>query len=118
MTPARFRRYQDVAAVEHVDSTRQPREGGEVLRGTVAATSASYVRVRFEDGRTASFWQESGWTAWDGWFRWRIVPLCRCEKPILGEPVTDPDDPRREWCSEDCRDDEAQARYEQRYTAR
>lgn len=71
-TETRFSEGDRVEAVEHVDSTRQPVPGGEILPGAVIAASENYVRARFDDGRTASFWQGSGWTAWDGWFRWRL----------------------------------------------
>jgi hypothetical protein len=67
-----FREGDRVEAVEHIDSTREPKDGGEILPGIVEEASKAYVRARFDDGRTASFWQESGWTAWDGWFRWRL----------------------------------------------
>jgi hypothetical protein len=103
-TATRFRRYQDVVIVEHDDRTREPKQGGEVMQpATVTAIEGAYVRARTEFGITLVFWAESGWTAWDGMFQWRLVPVCRCGKPILGDPVTDPDDPRHEeFCSEDC----------------
>jgi hypothetical protein len=106
MTTSSFRRYQEVAVVEHVDSTRQPKEGGEVLHGTVIQAAGLYVQVRVDDGRTATFWAESGWTAWDGVFHWRLFPVCDrdgCDTPLAGEVFKDPDDPRcRRFCSEDC----------------
>lgn len=71
-TETRFNEGDRVEAVEHIDSTREPVPGGQVVPGVVEAASKAYARVRFDDGRTASFWQESGWTAWDGWFRWRL----------------------------------------------
>lgn len=45
------------------------------------------------------------------------LPEChRCEKPITGTPVTDPDDPLgRQFCSEECADASAEAAYEQQY---
>ena len=79
-TSARWETGDDVTIVEHRDSTRQPIRGGQILRGTVIAASEYYARVRVTDGREATFWQGSGWTAWDGWFRWRLAapcPVCR-----------------------------------------
>lgn len=117
-----FRQYDDVAVVEHDDRTRQPREGGQVHRATVtAAGDGSYIIIRYAGesvnrGRPDQFWSDSGWRAWDGEFRWRLVPLCRCERPILGTPVTAEDGPlNRQWCSEECLTAEAEASYEQRY---
>jgi len=43
----------------------------------------------------------------------------RCQDPITGPPVTDPDDPlHRKFCCEECRDDAGQAWAEQHYQAR
>ena len=45
------------------------------------------------------------------------LPECaRCEEPVTGTPVTDPDDLMgREFCREECRDASAEASFEQRY---
>lgn len=111
-----FRIHDDVAVVEHDDATRQPREGGKVMRASVIELGGIYVQIRYENGSKDAFYQESGWRAWDGMFQWRLVSVCRCEKPILGEPVTDPDDPtERRFCSEDCLDSAGEAWYEQHY---
>jgi hypothetical protein len=116
MTATRFRRYQDVAAVEH-DETGEPVEGGEVWYSTVTEVTRFSVTVR-RGGRTR-FLLDSRGSAWRHSGRWRLVPLCRCESPILGDPVTDPDDPRHEeFCSGDCLTTAAERSYEQRYTAR
>jgi hypothetical protein len=76
----------------------------------------AYVQVKTERYGLLSFWAESGWHAWDGMFRWRLVPLCtRCEEPVTA-PVKAEDDPLdRTWCSEACRDADAEGAYEQRY---
>ena len=120
MTP--FRQHQEVAVVEHDDSTRQPREGGKVHYATVTDVTKAYIIVSYHDrsvygGKRDQFWEGSGWRAWDGWFRWRLVPLCtRCERPVLGTPRTDPSDPlKRQYCGEECSDADDEARYEQRY---
>jgi hypothetical protein len=107
-----FTKHQDVAVVEHDDQTRQPREGGRRFNATVTSAEGIYLAVRYNDDqqglgvvghRTGQFYAESGWRAWDGEFRWRLVPVCRCESPILGESVKDPDDPTgEEFCGDDC----------------
>ncbi len=73
-TKVRFQAGDRVEAVEHDDATRKPRKGGEIVPGEVAdaGTGHLYARVVFDDGRGATFYQESGWTAWDGEFRWRL----------------------------------------------
>jgi hypothetical protein len=98
----RFRRYQDVAAVEHDDSTRQPLEGGRVKPASVIELGGIYVQVRYENGSKDAYYQESGWRAWDGVFRWRLVPLCRCELPVLEPVVADDDLTGEEFCSDGC----------------
>jgi len=112
-----FHLHEEVAAVEHADSTRQPREGGKVKLATVTKLGGIYVQVRYEGGALDGFYAESGWRAWDGEFRWRLMPLCsRCELPILGTPVEDDCDPlHRKWCSGECRDASDEGAYEQRY---
>lgn len=112
MTAAWFRKYQDVAAVEHDDF--QPKPGGGVRYGTVTAAGNVTAEVRFAGGETLPFWQGSGWR--DD-YRWRLVPVChRCGSPVLGEPVTDEDG--REFCRDECRDEAGQAWHEQHYRAR
>jgi hypothetical protein len=111
-----FRRYQDVAVVEHDDQTCQPRKGSRVMTASVTEAGDLFVKVRYENGSTDVYVQESGWHFWGDTFRWRLVSVCRCELPILGEPVTDPDDPtRREFCREACLTDAAEASHVQRY---
>lgn len=106
----RFRTHDEVAVVEHDDWTREPREGGQVHVAAVAEAGKTYILVRYgtesvHAGAMDQFYSESGWRAWDGEFRWRLVPLCSrpdCGKPVLA-PVSDPDDPtHQEFCSEDC----------------
>lgn len=66
--------------VEHDDATRQPKQGGRVLPATVTGVNGPYVAVKAEGGGSIGilgplyFWGESGWTAWDGEFRWRLLP--------------------------------------------
>ena len=74
-----FKPGDDVVAVEHVDSTRQPRKGGIVHPATVAAIDACAIQVRYTDpavfgGKPDVFWRDSRWRAWDGEFRWRLEP--------------------------------------------
>jgi hypothetical protein len=110
-----FRRYQDVAAVEH-DEAGKPIEGGKVRYATVTEAKPWSVSARFERGETRLFLLDSRDRAWCDGGRFRLVPLCRCEKPILGEPVMADDDPTgRQWCSEDCLTSAAEASQEQRY---
>ena len=114
-----FSQHQDVAAVEHDDSTRQPREGGKVKLATVTQLGGIYVQVRYEGGALDGFYAESGWRAWDGEFRWRLMPLCsRCELPILGTPVEDDCDPlHRKWCTAECQTASAEGWGAQHYGA-
>lgn len=115
MTVTRFRRYQDVAAVEH-DEAGKPVEGGQILPATVTDPRMLSVLARFADRNEWYFLLDSCGRAWRESGRWRLVPVCRCELPVLGEPVTDPNDPTaREFCSDECRDSAAEASYEQRY---
>jgi hypothetical protein len=65
--------------VEHVDSTRERKRGGQVFLAVVDALAGLYVIVRYDDpgvfgGKLDQFWESSGWRAWDGWFRWRLMP--------------------------------------------
>jgi hypothetical protein len=110
-----FRTHQDVAVVECG-------KGGEILEdrpylyGTVTEAKPWSVRARLADEDVRLFLLDSRDRAWSEGGRRRLVPLCRCEKPILGEPVTDPDDPMgRLFCTGECRDGAAETAYEQRY---
>ena len=111
-----FRQHQEVAVVEHDDSTRQPREGGKVISATVTAVDCNAVLVRYGDrGVPDAFWL-SGWRVETrGEFRWRLVHVCCCDKPITGTPVTDQSG--HPFCTEDCRDDDAGAWAGQHYGA-
>lgn len=65
--------------VEHDDRTRQPRPGGLVLAARVIQVTRSYVKADYGYSRAfpwgpATFWRGSGWRAWAGEFRWRLVP--------------------------------------------
>lgn len=65
--------------VEHHDQTRQPREGGQVLPATITKAEGLYVTAVIGGdselaGHKEQFWAESGWTAWTGNFRWRLLP--------------------------------------------
>lgn len=67
---------QQARVVECVDATRQPMEGGRVYPAEVLKVTGPYVYAEIPAlGQTASFWVQSGWTAWDAMFRWRLVPL-------------------------------------------
>ena len=67
--------------VEHNDLTREPRQDGEVMSAQILKAEGLYVRARVLDGshagEAATFWASSGWTAWDGSFRWRLLPVGR-----------------------------------------
>lgn len=85
---------QDALIVQHDDLTRQPVPGGTVIKAVVTAVSAYYVRAEYDDpaapGRTAAaaFWAESGWTAWDGGFTWRLTaPEITAEPEDRSSPV-------------------------------
>lgn len=65
--------------VEHDDATREPKPGGKVLPATVTGMPGIYVCARPDYGHgvptePVTFWAETGWTAWDGEFRWRLLP--------------------------------------------
>lgn len=77
---AEFKAGDRVRIVEHNDDTREPKPGGKVREGTVTAVNGLYAVAKYEDhwggGKvTASFYRESGWAAWDGEFRWRLLPV-------------------------------------------
>ena len=108
MSESRFHRYQDVAAIE-CNEAGNPVEGGQILPATVTDPRMLSVLARFADGNEWYFLLDSRGRAWREAGRWRLVPLCRCENPILGDPVTDPDDLMgRQFCSEECLTDEAE----------
>lgn len=77
----------EVRIVEHDDATRQPREGGEVIPATVfrVTDGSAYVQVRTERYGLLSFWRDSGWHAWDGEFRWRLIPADEMAAVQAGE---------------------------------
>ena len=107
MTATRFTVHQDVAIVEHDPATRQPLEGGDVYYASISGVSTLWVTASYgKDAAVRSpylFDVPSGWDAVTRGYRWRLVPVCRCENPILGEPVTDPGDPTgEEFCGPDC----------------
>jgi hypothetical protein len=66
--------------VEHDDATRQPKPGGRVLPATVTGVNGACVAVKAESAGSISvlgplyFYADSGWHAWDGEFRWRLLP--------------------------------------------
>lgn len=67
---------QKVRVVECVDATRKPKEGGEAYPAEVLRVVGPYVIADIPAlGEVASFWVQSGWTAWDAMFRWRLMPL-------------------------------------------
>lgn len=66
---------QQARVVECVDATRKPMEGGAVYPAEVLKVVGPYVIAEIPElGRAATFWT-SGWTTWDGMFRWRLMPL-------------------------------------------
>lgn len=60
--------------VEHDDQTREPKPGGRVEATLVERLTGPYVQVRTGRWGRMSFWAASGWAAWDGQFRWRLLP--------------------------------------------
>jgi hypothetical protein len=127
-----FRIHQDVAAVEHNDDGI-PLEGGQILPATITEVREYSARARFADGTVRYFmadsrdrlWREGG-NSFNGSSaygecqtaisRWRLVPLCCCDEPVTGTPVTDPDDRSgRVYCSEGCRTSDAEGAYEQHH---
>jgi len=116
--PTRFRLHQDVAAVE-CDPASGPFEGGQSWPATVTEVKPWSIRIRLDGGGDRLFLVDSRGRAWREAGRWRLAPLCDrdgCESPVLGEPVKAEDDPQgRQWCSTDCRDDDAQAWAEGHY---
>ena len=109
-----FRQHQEVAVVEH-DATGFPLEGGRVLLATVTEARQCSVRARFADGTERLFLLDSRDRAWRESGRWRLVPVCRCDKPITDTPVTDQSG--HPFCSVDCRDDDAATWAGQHYGA-
>lgn len=82
---------QECLLVEHDDATRRPREGGEVIRAMVTLVTGLYVRAVCLDGSLAGeafqVWASSGWTAWDGWFKWRLLKPAEFQEGGGGDAV-------------------------------
>jgi hypothetical protein len=108
-TATLFRLHDDVAVVDHDPATGKAVEGGTVLHAIVTGAGMCSVTARY-DGETRLFLLDSRGRAWAKGGRLRLVPLChRCEEPAT-TPVKAGDDPLdRTWCSEDCRDADAEA---------
>lgn len=67
---------QRVQVVECVDATRQPKEGGKVYQAEVLSVAGPYVIATIPElDQAATFWVQTGWTAWDAMFRWRLTEL-------------------------------------------
>jgi hypothetical protein len=110
-----FRIHQDVAAVEH-DDDGSPLDGGQILPATITGAGEYSARARFADGTVRYFMADSRDRLWREGGRWRLVPLCCCDEPVTGTPVTVGNDPLdRIWCSEECRDADSEGAYEQGY---
>jgi hypothetical protein len=66
--------------VEHDEQTREPKPGGIVYPARVAEVTSMYVFAAYDDpevykrGRCDQFYADSGWRAWDGQLRWRLLP--------------------------------------------
>ena len=114
MTP--FRQHQEVAVVEH-DDAGEPLEHGQVLYATVTEVRPLSARALFGDGDEWLFLLDSRDRAWREAGRWRLVPVCTfCDMPVPGTPVTSPGDQAgRLYCTEECRDADAEAAQEQHY---
>lgn len=72
---------QAVTVVEHEADTAEPRTGGRVFGAEVAELTGIYVLVRYTHpapagykSRRDQFYAKSGWRAWDGQMRWRLIP--------------------------------------------
>jgi len=72
---------QNVRVVEHDDATRLPKPGGLTFGAEVTEVTEVYVLIRYTEPSPTQwlvardqFWRDSGWRAWDGEFRWRLVP--------------------------------------------
>ena len=88
-----FRRYQDAAVIQCGD-TGQPLENATVYYATVTEAGPCSVTIADGDSGTKLFLLDSQDRAWADSGRLRLVPLCtRCERPILGTPLSDPSDP-------------------------
>ena len=79
-----------VRVVEHDEETRQPRKGGRDFPAEVTSTTSAYVYVGYDDpavhnGRMDCFYAESGWRAWDGELRWRLMPATDETAATAGE---------------------------------
>jgi hypothetical protein len=66
--------------VEHDEATKAPRDGGKRYPARVVGAEGIYVQVTYDDqavnrgGLADVFYKESGWRAWDGALRWRLIP--------------------------------------------
>lgn len=88
MTPARWTVGGRVLIVEHDDATRQVKPDGQVIPATVhrLTDGGVYVQVQTEHHGLLSFYASSGWHAWDGRFRWRLLaPAAVTGNPQTGE---------------------------------
>lgn len=85
--------------VEHDDATREPKPGGQVLPAIVTDVNGAYVAVTAEVGGSLVvqgplyFYADSGWKAWDGEFRWRLLPEGEPAPPVTGPAFTDDEEP-------------------------
>ena len=79
-----------IRVVEHDEASGKPREGGRAFPGEVADTPGIYVLVNYDDrtvyhGKRDQFYAESGWRAWDGQLRWRLMPATDETAATAGE---------------------------------
>lgn len=68
----------DVLVTEHRDGV--PRKGGRRFRAKVTEITGIYALIAYADPaatsrKTDQFYAESGWRAWDGELRWRLMPV-------------------------------------------
>jgi hypothetical protein len=100
----RFAIGDEVVVVEHDDSSRQPRPDGRRFRARVVQEGGIYAQIRYDDGqlnggRHDVFYQESGWRAWDGEFRWRLAHLTDADRCATCNGTGQVWSPDPDWCS-------------------
>ena len=64
-----------VQVVEYDPGTGEPREGGDILPGTVTYVGNFTIAVRYDNlGTEDAFGRNSGWRSSDDFPTWRLAP--------------------------------------------
>ena len=64
-----------VQVVEYDHETGKPREGGDILPGTVAYIGSFIIAVRYDHlGTEDAFGRNTGWRTSDDFPTWRLAP--------------------------------------------